>query len=254
MPKKAEEILNLYRWRGDLFSNSLQKWWFSFHNIVKTNFWRLRVSPYKQLIRLNWYTHMIYMIYSTDSSKYTYIHNSTEQIIARTNCKFFPTIIYFVRTKTFIYFVRINTRIYFFWKKRHKFHFFPAPTPLPLSKFNASETITIFFCCVFWKNFLKMLKKYIKKQIKNWRENVSLLFGRRLSGSVKVVVAKLTFSLHNIFPVVMWWKIQNDISLSQSCSRCNRSSLVYSRSSMWWRKRARTAGEGARSLGTQHFM
>lgn len=116
--KKAEEILNLYRWRGDLFSNSLQKWWFSFYNIVKTNFWRLRVSPNKQLIRLNWYTHMIY---STDSSKYnvTYIHNSTEQIIARTNCKFFPTIIYFVRTKTFIYFVRINMRIYFFWNKRH---------------------------------------------------------------------------------------------------------------------------------------
>lgn len=138
------------------------------------------------------------MIYSTDSSKYTYIHNSTEQIIARTNCKFFPTIIYFARTKTFIYFVRINMRIYFFWNKS-----FSGPDPPPLSKFNASETITIFFCCVFWKNFLKMLKKYIKKQIKNWRENVSLLFGRRLSGSVKVVVAKLTFSLHNIFPVVM---------------------------------------------------
>lgn len=249
MPKKAEEILNLYRWRGDLFSNSLQKWWFSFYNIVKTNFWRLRVSPYKQLIRLNWYTHMIY---STESSKYTYIHNSTEQIIARTNCKFFPTIIYFV------YLFCPNKYAHLFLlKKKTLIPFFPAPTPLPLSKFNASETITIFFCCVFWKKFLKMLKKYIKKQIKNWRENVSLsclLFGRRLSGSVKVVVAKLTFSLHNIFPVVMWWKIQNDISLSQSCSRCNRSSLVYSRSSMWWRKRARTAGEGARSLGTQHFM
>lgn len=155
MPKKAEEILNLYRWRGDLFSNSLQKWWFSFYNIVKTNFWRLRVSPNKQLIRLNWYTHMIYMIYSTDSSKYTYIHNSTEQIIARTNCKFFPTIIYFVRTKTFIYFVRINTRIYFFWKKKTLIPFFSGPDPPPFPNLTQAKLSLYFsvvcFGRIFWK-------------------------------------------------------------------------------------------------------